>query len=71
MGFGNSAARRRRCCLSLGFAVNGWSRTDRPMAGVDLFHGEAGLMPFLNATDILVVLLPLTPTRKGSSITAC
>ena len=31
------------------------------MRGVATFHGDKGLTPFLNATDILVVLLPLTP----------
>jgi glyoxylate/hydroxypyruvate reductase A len=35
------------------------------MAGVRAFGGEAGLIPFLNATDILVVLLPLTPATTG------
>ena len=35
------------------------------MPGVATFHGEGGLTPFLNATDILVVLLPLTPQTAG------
>ncbi|TJV52747.1 MAG: glyoxylate/hydroxypyruvate reductase A, partial [Mesorhizobium sp.] len=51
--------------LSLGFAVNGWSRSERPMDGVATYAGEAGLIPFLNATDILVVLLPLTAQTHG------
>ena len=29
----SSAARRRRRCLSLGFRVNGWSRTEQPIDG--------------------------------------
>ena len=39
----------------------------RPTAveGVSTFAGEQGLMPFLNATDMLVVLLPLTPDTQG------
>ncbi|TJW39051.1 MAG: glyoxylate/hydroxypyruvate reductase A, partial [Mesorhizobium sp.] len=45
--------------------VNGWSRSERPMDGVATYAGEAGLIPFLNATDILVVLLPLTPQTHG------
>ncbi|TIU81998.1 MAG: glyoxylate/hydroxypyruvate reductase A, partial [Mesorhizobium sp.] len=36
-----------------------------PMKGVSTYAGEAGLIPFLNATDILVVLLPLTPQTQG------
>ena len=35
------------------------------MPGVTAFHGDKGLTPFLNATDILVVLLPLTPETTG------
>jgi glyoxylate/hydroxypyruvate reductase A len=35
------------------------------MAGVSTFAGDSGLIPFLNATDILVVLLPLTPATQG------
>ena len=30
-----------------------------------MFHGRDGLAPFLAGTDILVVLLPLTPDTRG------
>ncbi|MCA0015621.1 glyoxylate/hydroxypyruvate reductase A [Mesorhizobium sp. B292B1B] len=65
MGLGSLGRAAASALLSLGFAVNGWSRTDRPMEGVATYWGEAGLIPFLNATDILVVLLPLTADTKG------
>ncbi|TIV22447.1 MAG: glyoxylate/hydroxypyruvate reductase A, partial [Mesorhizobium sp.] len=65
MGLGHLGRAAASVLLSLGFAVNGWSRTDRPMKGVSTYAGEAGLIPFLNATDILVVLLPLTPQTQG------
>jgi len=65
MGLGTLGRAAASALLSLGFRVNGWSRTARPMAGVSAFAGEAGLIPFLNATDILVVLLPLTPATRG------
>ncbi|TKB32625.1 MAG: glyoxylate/hydroxypyruvate reductase A, partial [Mesorhizobium sp.] len=61
MGLGTLGRAAASVLLSLGFPVNGWSRSDRPMQGVSTYAGEAGLIPFLNATDILVVLLPLTP----------
>jgi glyoxylate/hydroxypyruvate reductase A len=51
--------------LGVGFQINGWSRSEHSMPGVASFHGEKGLTPFLNATDILVVLLPLTPQTTG------
>jgi glyoxylate/hydroxypyruvate reductase len=65
MGLGQLGRAAARSLLAIGFAVNGWSRTDRPMQGVATWHGADGLKPFLAATDILVVLLPLTPATEG------
>lgn len=65
MGFGNLGSAAARVLQLLGYHVNGWSRTEKTAPGVSTFHGDAGLRPFLNATDILVVLLPLTPATKG------
>lgn len=65
MGFGNLGRASARALLSLGFGVNGWSRTEHRMDGVASFGGEAGLLPFLASTDILVVLLPLTEATRG------
>lgn len=50
---------------TLGFPVQGWSRTPKSLAGVDSFHGRAGLQPFLQQTTILVCLLPLTDATTG------
>jgi glyoxylate/hydroxypyruvate reductase A len=65
MGLGHLGRAAARALLALGFKVNGWGRTDRPMADVTTFHGKDGLVPFLNATDMLVALLPLTPATEG------
>lgn len=65
MGLGELGRRAAAALMPLGFSLNGWSRNERTMAGVTTFHGEAGLTPFLAATDILVVLLPLTPATQG------
>ncbi|MGB3831377.1 MAG: glyoxylate/hydroxypyruvate reductase A [Mesorhizobium sp.] len=65
MGLGSLGRAAASALLSLGFHVNGWSRSGRPMEGVTTFAGEAGLIPFLNSTDMLVVLLPLTPATRG------
>ena len=65
MGLGNLGRAAARALLAVGYQVNGWSRSERQVEGVACFHGEAGLTPFLNATDILVVLLPYTPATHG------
>ena len=65
MGMGNLGRAAAAALLSLGFKVNGWARGEKVVEGVSTFAGESGLVPFLNATDILVVLLPLTPATQG------
>ena len=59
---GTAAALR---LAGFGFAVAGWSRTPKAIAGVESFHGEDALIPFLKRTQILVNLLPLTPATLG------
>lgn len=49
----------------MGFDVAGWSRTPKTIDGIPSYAGEAGLQEFLARTDILVVLLPLTPQTRG------
>jgi glyoxylate/hydroxypyruvate reductase A len=44
--------------------VTGWSRSAKRIDGIECFHGEVGLEPFLRRTDILVCLLPLTPDTR-------
>ncbi|MBX3597634.1 MAG: glyoxylate/hydroxypyruvate reductase A [Rhizobiaceae bacterium] len=65
MGIGELGGAAARALKALGFHVNGWSRTPRNLDGINTWHGESGLISFLNATDILVVLLPLTDQTRG------
>lgn len=65
MGLGSLGRAAAQALSSLGFRVNGWSRREQQMPEVSTFNGDNGLVPFLNATDILVVLLPLTPATQG------
>src|SRR5262249_6205364 len=65
MGLGVLGAAAARALLAFGYQVRGWSRQPRRIEGVAAFAGEAGLDPFLAETDILVVLLPLTPATHG------
>ncbi|MBO6717834.1 MAG: glyoxylate/hydroxypyruvate reductase A [Rhizobiaceae bacterium] len=65
MGLGHLGRAAGPALLALGYRVNGWTRTERPMDGVHCWHGRDSLPAFLAATDILVVLLPLTPETRG------
>lgn len=64
MGLGTLGASAAAALKAIGFRVSGWSRSARKIDGVDCFHGEAQLEAFLQATDMLVCLLPLTPDTK-------
>ncbi len=51
--------------VALSFDVAGWSRSPKKLPGVTRFHGPGGFIPFLNRSDILVCLLPLTAATTG------
>lgn len=65
MGMGVLGADAATVLARLGFRVAGWSRTPRPVDGVEAFHGAEGLAAFLARTDVLVALLPLTAETRG------
>lgn len=65
LGLGELGQAAAKALKAVGFTVNGWTRTQKSIEGVETFSGEAGLTPFLNATDILVVLLPYTAATEG------
>ncbi len=49
---------------ALGFRVAGWSARPKGL-DIETFHGADGLRRLLARTDMLVVLLPLTPATRG------
>lgn len=59
---GTDAAAKLR---TIGFDVAGWSRTPKQVEGIATFAGTGDLDAFLARTQILVVLLPLTPETRG------
>lgn len=65
MGLGVLGEAAAEALASFGFSLNGWTRTERDWPLGQLFHGADGLEPFLNASDIVVCLLPLTPETEG------
>ena len=48
----------------LGFTVSGWSRGPKDLPGITCHAGLGALRPFLAQTEILVVMLPLTPETR-------
>lgn len=65
MGLGELGRDAAKKLGVLGFQLVGWSRTEKQVENVETFHGPAGLDAFLGRTDILVVLLPITPETTG------
>ncbi len=65
LGLGELGGDAARKVAALGFDVAGWSRSEKHIDGVTSFFGDDGLTPFLNRTEILVVLLPLTEATRG------
>ncbi|RCW23347.1 glyoxylate/hydroxypyruvate reductase A [Ciceribacter lividus] len=64
MGLGVLGQDAVRKLKVMGFNVIGWSRTAKMIDGVETFDAD-GLDAFLDRTDILVGLLPLTPDTRG------
>lgn len=65
LGIGELGSDAARKVAALGFDVAGWSRTEKKIDGITSYYGADGLMPFLNRTEILIILLPLTDATKG------
>src|ERR1700730_12740257 len=64
MGLGTLGSDAVPALRRLGFRVSGWSRSPKQIDGIECFRGEAQLAAFLQRTDILVCLLPLTPDTR-------
>lgn len=65
MGLGNLGAMAAAELVRQGFRVAGWARSPKMLEGVESFHGAGGFAPFLTRSEILVVMLPLTPETDG------
>jgi glyoxylate/hydroxypyruvate reductase A len=65
LGLGMMAKAPALVLQSLGLTVSAWVRSPRVGAEVPIFHGRDQLESFLNQTDILVCLLPLTKETEG------
>jgi glyoxylate/hydroxypyruvate reductase A len=65
MGMGAIGTEVALVLSRIGFKVAGWSRNPKAVAGVESFHGAAGLDPFLARTEIVVSLLPMTVETRN------
>ena len=65
MGLGELGSDAAAKLRQIGFNVTGWSRSPKQVEGVRSYADESELAGFLGASDIIVVLLPLTEGTKG------
>jgi glyoxylate/hydroxypyruvate reductase A len=65
LGLGALGCAAARQLQLAGFAVNGWSRTEKQVEGVETYFGPDGLDAMLKTSDIVVCLLPLTSETTG------
>lgn len=64
MGLGVLGERVAQALRTFEFPVNGYSRSPKPIEGVHCFAGREQLGAFLQASRILVNLMPLTPETE-------
>lgn len=60
MGLGKLGKPVARQLSQVGYQVSGWSKSKKSIDNVDTYAGSEGLGPFLEKTQILICLLPLT-----------
>ncbi|WP_034851223.1 2-hydroxyacid dehydrogenase [Inquilinus limosus] len=65
MGLGVLGRAAAEALRDLGFAVRGWSASEKEIPGVACFAGPAALQDFLRSCEVLVCLLPLTDATRG------
>ncbi len=65
MGLGTLGRAVAALLVKSGFSVTGWTRASAPEVGFPTFHGKDQRKAFLEGSDILVCLLPLTPQTRG------
>ena len=64
LGLGELGEACARALAGIGFDVAGWSRTPKSLP-FPTHHGDEGLARVLGRSEILVLLVPLTPATEG------
>ncbi|MBH68250.1 MAG: glyoxylate/hydroxypyruvate reductase A [Rhodospirillaceae bacterium] len=65
LGLGYLGTHVAKMLKSVGFYVQGWSRTEKEIEGIPSFTGSDGLSKMLASTNFLACLLPDTDSTKG------
>ena len=65
LGLGALGAATAETLRHLGFPVSGWSRGPKDLPGIACHHGPDGLEAVLRTSEILLVILPLTPATEN------
>lgn len=65
LGLGELGTACAQALATLNFNVSGWSRSEKFLDGVTTFSGDNGLAQVLSSSEILVLLLPLTPATDN------
>ncbi len=65
LGLGELGAACAGALATLNFQVSGWSRSEKAIDGISCLHGEDGLQQVLAASEIVVLLLPLTAATEN------
>lgn len=65
LGLGELGAACAEALARLNFRVSGWARGPKSVPGVTCHSGRAGLDAVLARSEILVLLLPLTPATRN------
>jgi glyoxylate/hydroxypyruvate reductase len=65
LGLGVLGQRITESLQHFGFAVSGWSRSRKSLAGVTAYAGIDELEPFLRRSRVLICMLPLTADTTG------
>ncbi|MEO9864820.1 MAG: glyoxylate/hydroxypyruvate reductase A [Yoonia sp.] len=66
LGLGALGAACAEAIAALGFDVSGWSRSQKSIAGVTCFAGDAGMTDALKDAEIVVLLLPNTADTENA-----
>jgi len=65
LGTGALGAACGQALHNLGFPVTGWSRSPKAIPNIRCLHGETGLTEALTGAEIVILLLPQTPTTEN------